>query len=483
LSPKSHRSGASARLATAALTLALLGAPAVAPGVDRLRLTPELSVDEEYDSNVFNDDDRAESDLVTHLRPGLFLEHKGDLGALTGSFEFDTRFGSQRDDGVDRFLRLSGNRSLTPRLGISGGLGYSYFDDTSTGNPVPSDPNQPATTSDDQSFERIATSAGLTYSLGPRTSLGFGVDQVETQRSQSLPGQGGDSSSSSGHVSLIRQLSLRDSLGFSASLSESDFGRSQNIGANDSRTLSNRVSWDRSWTKIFTTSFSAGFSQVETGADTSVTLEADPLEIPDGFPPDTLILLDQPVPDTSSADTSTAFNGGLSLTWLLPRGVLQLDLSRDTSSRSGLGSEVNTDSISASFEHRLASRWVLSSDLGHARVKSAGETPVFFSDFYEPFVVLQDGQPTGQLALNPCGQYTRVTDGTRTGCVGISDNAIDYKSTWANLSLRRQMTKRMTGSLTYSYTQQSSSGDTEQADYDEHRVSVGLRYTYDIDLL
>lgn len=483
MSPKSHRSGASRVFVAAALAAALIGGPSGAAAVDRLRLTPQLEVGEEYDSNVFNDNNRAEGDLVTHLRPGLFLEHRGDLGALTGSFELDTRFGSQRDDGINRFLRLNGNRNLTPRLGISGALGYSYFDDTSTGNPVPSDPNQPVTTSQDQSFERIATSAGLTYSLGPRTSLAFGVDQVKTQRSESLPGQGGDSSSRSGRVSLSRQLSLLDSLSFSAALSESDFARSQSIAANDSRTFSNRVSWDRSWTKIFTTSFGAGFSQVETGADTSATLEADPLEIPAGFPPDTLILPDQPVPDTSAANTSTAFNGGLSLTWLLPRGVLQLDLSRDTSSRSGLGSEVNTDSISGSFEHRLASRWVLSSNLGYSRVKSAGETPVFFSDFYEPFVVVQDGQPTGQLALNPCGKYTRVTDGTRTGCVGISDNAINYETTWANLSLRRQMTKRMSSSLTYSYTKQSSSGDTSQADYDEHRVSVGLRYTYDIDLL
>ena len=161
--------------------------------------------------------------------------------------------------------------------------------------------------------------------------------------------------------------------------------------------------------------------------------------------------------------------GAAEVTRKFRRGELNLSYRRETRPSSGLGASLDTDKLRARYATRLTSRLRLAVSGELYRYRSAGDSIV---------------------SENPVGfSFPSFTPICAEGSVGIGascfrevDDEIDSKTWIALVRLDWRIRERFFTFVSYRYRDQTSDGTRSVGEFDSHRVMLGFRYAYPIDL-
>jgi len=101
-----------------------------APAQGPLTLTPSITIAEEFNDNVFSDNQNKRSDFITQISPGLALAMQQPGFTLTASYAVTGEIyakESQLNDFASSHRFLAGmTYQATPRLGLNVGNGFTY---------------------------------------------------------------------------------------------------------------------------------------------------------------------------------------------------------------------------------------------------------------------------------------------------------------------------------------------------------------------
>jgi hypothetical protein len=428
-----HFPGSALIALLAALTLA---AP-IADAQDRVRVTPSVAVSQEYDSNVLRRENREESDLVTRVTPKLSVAQAGERGhtRLWAGLRSRTYWDVSDLDAIDRFLGWDVEQRLSPRFSAfsDGQLAFYENLDAVVDNEVVLGGGRP-------DKQLLRAGAGLRYALTPVSNLSAFVGYREWDYSSGdteSTSRRRDSESRWGVLSYGRALSPRDQISASLALGESDFS---NIGEGSETDdmLEGTAQWARAWSPAWLTSFSAGLRSLKTET-------------------------------AAGEDRSVGAIGAAEVTREFQRGELSLSYRRETRPSSGLGSSLDTDRLRTSYETQLTSRLRLAISGEYHRYRSAGdsivsENPIGFTvPSFSPIC------PAGSVGIG-------------TSCFREVDDEIDSK-TWTGLvRLDWRIRERFFTFVSYRYRDQTSDGTRSVSEFDNHRLMLGFRYAYPVDL-
>jgi hypothetical protein len=137
-----------------------------------ITLTPTLTVGEEYNDNVFLDNDNREWDLVTFIAPGLALEVESPTYRLAAHYSFTSEIYARHPDLSDAFNRhnlgLDAFWRVTPRLTLTA------FDTLVSATDTNLVTAEGVETGRDRALSN-ALGAGASYALDPRTTVRGGA--------------------------------------------------------------------------------------------------------------------------------------------------------------------------------------------------------------------------------------------------------------------------------------------------------------------
>ena len=503
MSPKNARSGAS--LAAVAV-LCCTALAARAGEMDQLR--PEVTVEQDYDSNIFLVDKDPQGSAVTIIRPALNFENYGTLGHVRFSgFLSDHMYWSESKlSGIDRGFGADLERRILPLTTIFGTGSFQRLAAhseirgadivTTTGGSagVPG--------------ETVISPGQLIEGATPDVNLGqgnFGVRQDLTPRLQ-LQLAGGpfeiDYLQQSGAttwrdrsgwyagptltymVSPLDQMTLdlqATGTDFSDTFSQNSFfvndpSDPHSIFINTGKTKSDQQSltlgWTRQWTELLSTTIEVGGRRLHTR-----TLDAlRPLTRVAPTPSGLVSFVDF-VPEDFS-DTGPGIVGQFSISRTLPRGQVALTYSRETRTTSSLfASDVNVDTVSVGFVHRFTPRvtFVLRGYFEH--YASVNNNAQFFPAQYQ----------TG--SFNPitgpeysCAAGFLVTSGTginKTGQCRIDSRSTLTSDAWnAVARLDWQLYRRLTTFVVLRYGSRNGDEQLFGENYDKYVAGAGFRIDY-----
>lgn len=414
-----HFPGSALIALLAALTL---GVP-IADAQDRVRVTPSVTVSQEYESNVFYRDDRRESDLVTRIAPKLSVAQEGERGhaRLWTGLSSRTYWDVSELDAIDRFLGWDVEQRLSPRFTAFSDGRFAFYEnlDRVVDEGVVLGSGRP-------DYRQIRAEAGLRYVLTPLSSLSasFGYRERDYSLGDAEPtNDRRDSESRWGVLSYGRALSPRDQMLASLAFGESDFS-DIGAGSESDDLLEGTAQWARAWSPAWSTSFSAGLRLLKTETK-------------------------------AGEDRSVAAIGAAGVTRKFQRGELSLSYRRETRPSSGLGSSLDTDKLRASYQTKLTSRLRLAISGDFYRYRSAGDSLVVeFSPICPPGSV----------------------------CFREVDDEIDSKTWTARVQLDWRIRERFFTFVSYRYLDQTSDGTRSVSEFDSHRLMLGFRYAYPVDL-
>lgn len=436
-----------------ALVAALASAPPVLAQEPLLELVPSISISQAYDSHVLTSDDaKGDGDYLTLIAPELSLRSRGDwgYGQLGLSLVSRTYLDNSEMNGIDRRGLFDLDGRLAPRLSMFSSGSYVFRDDT---NEIE---EGGATLHQAQGDREIFDLAGgLRYALDARSSLsarlGFAGRRPDPEPAQERLSSQRDIDTQFASLVYSRVVTPLDRLDLTLGAAESDFG---DIGAGEeeSRTLSANLGWYRAWTPHWSTSAVAGIRRITSER------ERDPRG------------------ESSTSD----FVGSLVLERNGRRTTASLVYTRQTQPSSSFGTSVDLDSLTALFSVKLSRRLTLRLE-GRADLYGSiqEDARVDFGNPGETTLVFRDGR----LVLVCTRQGDVLAPGpTGLGCFGVTDSEIDTTTLMLSARLNYRVTPDLVGFLDYRYTDQDSSGDIRLIDLDEHRILLGVRYSYPIDL-
>ena len=507
MSRKNARSGASLAL----VTLLCCAAQAVRAG-ETTQVTADLTVENDYDSNVTYSENNPRGSAITIVRPELKIENQGTLGhANLDAWLSDHTFWDQSElDGTDRGVGGDIDRAILPRLSIFGSGSYQRIaphseirgpENVTIVSP-PGLPSEPVITPG-QLIEGAVPTAdvgqgqlGARYLLTPLSKLSvsggpYSIDYV------------GSGSTSSGlrdregyfaDLTLDHSLSATDALSFSVDASSTNFSdvpigtapiqdplnpHEQQIssGSTQSDLLSFSMGWNRTWNELWTTSVSIGGRRLESqtiGASEALTRVA-----PNPFTGQVTSFTDFVKTDTDAV--GPGWIGGLSIQRLLPRGLVAASYTRETRSTSSLAaSNVDVDVLSLIYKWRLAEYVTFTATGGYEHYESADKFPQFEPATYIPGSF---NPITGPVYSCPAGMLVESGSGFgKTGQCQINTNSRLSSELWtATARLDWQLRKRLSTFVVLRWVNRSGDPQLFGNPYDKWNVGLGFTYAFALD--
>jgi hypothetical protein len=437
-----------------ALALLLGSLPNPAAAYDRIRITPEVSVQQLYDSNVFNTESDEDSDLATAVSPSVELNLQNDRTRLDFSYNLrSTHYVDYSDlNAVDHRVFLSGSRLLTHRLTLFGGANYLHLP---KGDDVMD--NDLRIKSGRNEFTSYSANGGLRYALDrvSNVSLSFFWSQADQTASDDVrPGLLYDPETLALTLAWNRSLSARDSVGASLIRRESTFSPEP-----DSFLGSQLVQQEAPGT----------LPDCPKGFDGPLIVFGPPGEL--GFRQCSGSIS---VPDNESSTTSLSANW--SRIWS-PRWSSELALGY---------TRVDTKQGSNSFSPSYSMNGVLSV----TRRTRSSELTVSYSKFNRPStaegteVDVDSAQISFRRSLTRrLGTQLRAT-WSRTTSASDFDSGLDSEVVTLTGLLHWRLTEHLSTFLSLSYRNQDASGSRaiETTGFENRRAILGFRYSKPITL-
>jgi hypothetical protein len=498
LFPKNARSGAS--LALALLSLCCAAAVARAEG-EETHLNLDLTVEQDYDSNVFTRERDEIGSAVTIVRPSIGLESYGTLGhaLLTGWLSSHTYWSESELNGVDRGVAADIDRTILPRIALFGSGSYQRIaphnevrgPDIVTISGAPGAPGEPVVSPGElvsgavPNLDLGQAEIGARYALSPRSRLSlsggpYSLDYLEGSQPFS---QFRDQSGWFTRLSLLRNLSQIDSLRATLGASSApldDFSNTGLIhsGTTDSDQQNLSLGWERHWNELWTTSLTIGVRRLEsatTGASRPITFaEFDPGA-------GAIVGVTRFVP-TDFDSVGPGIIGGFTIERVMPRGGLALSYQRETRTTSSLfASDVNVDTITASYIHKLSARATLSLLGSYEHYESIEESPqvlpaTYLPGSFNPITGPEFACADGTLMISGSG----ASKGGQ--CEVKSRRTLSSNSWFASARLDWQLRKRLSTYAIVRYENRYGDDLLFGNDYDRFTVGVGFNYAYDLGL-
>lgn len=411
--------------------LFLLAIPDPASAESRFRVTPSLSVREEFTSNVFYSKTDAESDYVTMILPTVEAgyDSERDVASLSAGLVSSSYLRNPDLNGISYAADLEYQRNFSRRLSLGLGAGYRFY------------PSLDAVSEVDQQIQSERPDlgiwdldAGLRFQQSARTQLGgsLGYSGRGYRSSDSI-----QETTERGHESVAGALfyqsvlNSRDVFDFTLSVNRTHYS---NTGAGEENdTFATLVAeWSRDWNPEWYSSLSAGLVGLYSA--------------PEGFP----------------SETRMGFTGGASMVRETSRTRTHLEFTSRVQPSSGVGATLQVHTLSGRFRLKLASAWALQLLANWQLYRSASDGPVLVS------------QAVGGCAPGE----TQVG----SGCFQDSDRQVNTELSYLGATLDWRLPKQWATFLRYRFRHQTSSGDIPVSEYSEHRVTVGVRYALPVDL-
>lgn len=347
---------------------------------------------------------------------------------------------------VDRFVGGELERLLTPRLAAFTSGHFDYYperDEFETDG-------QPQLAGDRPDWKGYGLTGGLRYALDAVSTLTLSSTLDSVDYGQGDLGDDFFERDRRSYLSALayeRYLSERDAIGITVSYADDWFDEAEgSAGEETSRVVSGIASWSRAWSESWSTSLGGGVRWA--------SLHQDELEG---------LFLPVPGIDLSPSDRSFGFVGSAGIERKTSVSTLSLAYGREISPTSGYGGQADVDTLSASYERRLAERLTVRLEGFAQRYESAGDTVV-----PGRLVIIID--PISGLEV------------ARLFVPLLTDSAIDARLMGAGLRLDWRLRKHWSTFLRYGFLDQQSDGDRAIESFDAHRVTVGFRYALPIDL-
>jgi hypothetical protein len=435
------------------LALLLGSLPNLAAAYDRIRITPEVRVEQLYDSNVFNTESGEESDLATVVLPSVEFNLQNDRTRLDLSYKLrSTHYVDYSDlNTVDHRVRLSGSRLLTHRLSLFGGASYLHLpkgDDVMDSDVL--------LRSGRTEFTAYSANTGFRYMLDRVSNVSLSFEwsqQDQTARDDVRSNLVYDPETLGLTLAWERSLSARDSVGARLSRQMSTFrpepdtlstqsfsqvlpdGRCPKgfkpipqqpffcqevvgLGDNESDSTSLGVNWSRIWSPRWNSELALGVTRVDTtqGSVKGVTVEQG----------------------SGSLDPSYSMNGVLSVTRRTRSSELTVSYSKFTRPSTTEGTQVDVDTAQIAFRRTLARH--LGTELTATWSKTTSA-----SDF---------------------------------------DSGLDRQVVTLKGLLDWRLTEYFSTFLSLHYRNQDESGNrlNDSNQFEDHRAILGFRYNHPIDL-
>jgi len=504
LSPKNARSGAS--LAAVAL-LCCAALSARAGEVTEVRT--ELTVEQDYDSNIFLTDTNEKGSAITILRPALVFDNTGTLGhaKLYGFLSEHVFWEESALTGTDRGFGGDLARKIFPRTTIFGTgsfqrlAAHAEIRGPDVLTQIPGSGGLPG--------ETLITPGELIEGATPDVNLGqgdFGVRQELTPRLQ-LQLSGGpfevdylksdtvvtglrDRSGWYGGPTLSYDLTPLDQVSLDLTFNSTDFSDAfglqeffvadptdpHSVRLNTGKTLSEQQSltlgWTRQWSEVWTTTIAAGGRRLHTRTTDALR----PLTRVAPSSAGVVAFVDY-VPESFS-DTGPGVVGEVSLTRMLPRGQAALSYSRETRTTSSLfASDVNVDTVALGWIHRLAPRVTFTLRGSFEHYSSVNNNAQFFPASY----VSGSFNPiTGPEYICPLGSLATTGSGiNKTGQCRISQRSSlnsDLYTAVARLDWR--LYRRLNTFVVLRYGSRDGDEQLFGPNYNKYVAGVGFTFDY-----
>jgi hypothetical protein len=239
-----------------------------------INILPSLTLEEEWDSNIFNSSTNEESDFIFRARPALtlYLEAFHSTAKITGGFEYEkyAEF-DQLDEtsATNNFdLTVSEPFRITPNFSLLPSASYVETRDSTRRNSFiksesPDLPPSEAVVTDRGKERNYRGSLQITYLLNPNVDLGIGGGGTRRDFVDDVPGSDEeDSTTYTGDASVSYRISPRFSSGVFLNTSHNTFETSP-----DSRSYSGGLSARYLISPFYILDVRAGASYYDEDAD------------------------------------------------------------------------------------------------------------------------------------------------------------------------------------------------------------------------
>jgi hypothetical protein len=428
------------------MALALLLGTLPNPGAayDRIRITPSITVEELYDSNIFNTESDTDSDLTTIVSPSIDFRLQNDTTRLSMGYRLRSSHHLDFSDlnSIDHRFVVQGTRTLTPRLSLFGAGSFTRLpksDDVEVDDVI--------IRSGRRDSEARTASGGLRYTLDrlSNVSLSFSwAEQTQSVDEETQRGINFEPETKAVALSYQRRLSPLDSVGFRISRRESVFRPNPDsferqvlaiqigggcppgfepispgsilcvatevVSLPDNESDANTVTatWSRIWSPRWNSDLALGWTRVDSRQR------------------------------GQSFDPSYSLTGSLEISRRTRFSTLMLSYSKFTRPSTSAGADVDTDAALFSFKRSLTRRLV--------------------------------GELTARWI--------------RTRSASDANSRLDTQNVGVDGTLDWHVGERFTTFMRIAYFTQSGAGNfaTGTTEFEDYRAVVGFRYFHPIDL-
>jgi hypothetical protein len=470
-----------------------------------------VTVEQDYDSNIFFTDKDPTGSAITIIRPALSYENHGTLGhtQLYGFLSEHLFWSESKLSGIDRGFGGDISRKIFPRTTLFATGSYqrlaahpeirgSDIVTTPGSGPVPG--------------EAVVQPGQLVEGASPDTDIGqgtFGVRQELTPRLE-LEVSGGpysvdyledhnglnqlrDRNGWYGGATFTYLLSPIDRTTLTMQGTGTDFSDAFgnpflvndpsdphtvniNTGVTTSDQQSLTVGWTRSWSELWSTTIAVGGRRLHTRTTNALR----PLTRVGINPQIGVVPFTDFIP-VGFDDTGPGVVGEISVTRELPRGQFALSYSRETRTTSSLfASNVNVDTYSLGWVHRLSPRVTFSLRGTYEHYQSVNDNaqflPAVYGGSFNPITGPDYSCPTGFL-------LTTGTGLSKTGQCEVDARSSLNSDLWTAVArVDWQLRRRLSTFVVLRYGDRNGDVQLFGQNYDKYNVGVGFRYDYALGL-
>jgi hypothetical protein len=507
LFPKNAPSGAS----FAIVALLCCAAPAVRAG-EVSELHSDVVVEQDYDSNIFFQEN-PQGSAITIIRPSLAFKNHGTLGYtnLYGFLSEHLYWSESKLSGIDRGFGGDIERKIFPLTTVFANGSYqrlaAHAEIRGANNVVtipgeaPGVPGETVITPGEliegatPDVNLAQGTFGLRQQLTPRLQLElsggpFSIDYLgANQGVNGLRDRSGWSAGGTFDYTLTPidrvSLDLRgNSTDFSDAFSQQAFfvddpANPHSIAINTGKTRSDQQSltlgWLRTWSELWSTTIAVGGRRLYTRTTDALR----PLTRV-GVSQFGVVSFTDFVPEEFS-DTGPGVVGEFTLKRLLPRGEAALSYSRETRTTSSLfASNVNVDTVSLGWVHRLSPRATFTLRGSYEHYESVNNNaqffPATFDGVFNPITGPEYSCPIGFL----------ITDGSginKTGQCRINQRSALHSDSYSAVArVDWQLWRGLSTFAVIRYGDRNGDVQLFGQNYDKYNVGIGFRYDYSLGL-